>query len=130
MTQVANNDTLVADALRNIVDHASASAVFGAPISRDGVTVLPVAKVSGGGGGGNAPDGGTAGGGAGLGLTAKALGVYVIKDAKVSWRPALDLNKVILGGQIVAVIALFTIRAILKTRRPALVDKPAAVDEQ
>jgi uncharacterized spore protein YtfJ len=95
------------------------------------VTVLPVAKVSGGGGGGggSAPDGTAEGSGGGMGLAAKPLGVYILRNGKVQWRPALDLNKVILGGQIVAVIALFTIRAILKVRKPVPVDKPAAVDE-
>jgi hypothetical protein len=32
------------------------------------------------------------------------------------WRPAVDLNKVILGAQVVAVVALLAIRAIVKTR--------------
>jgi hypothetical protein len=34
----------------------------------------------------------------------------------VSWRPAVDVNKIILGGQVVAVVALLTIRAIVKAR--------------
>lgn len=32
------------------------------------------------------------------------------------WRPAVDLNRIVLGGQIVAVFALLTIRAIVKAR--------------
>ena len=115
MTQTTRNDTAVLDTIRDVVDHATAWTVFGAPISQDGVIVLPVAKISGGGGGGSgsgpAEDGREAGGtGGGLGLSAKALGVYVIRNGKVAWRPAVDVNKVILGGQIVAVIALLTIR--------------------
>jgi hypothetical protein len=34
----------------------------------------------------------------------------------VMWRPAVDLNKVILGAQVVAVVALLTIRAVVKAR--------------
>jgi hypothetical protein len=34
----------------------------------------------------------------------------------VTWRPAVDLNKVILGAQVVAVVALLTIRGIVKAR--------------
>jgi hypothetical protein len=45
--------------------------------------------------------------------------VYILRDTKVQWRPAIDLNKVILGGQIVAVVALLVIRAIVKAREPA-----------
>jgi hypothetical protein len=37
----------------------------------------------------------------------------------VTWRPAVDLNKVILGAQVVAVVALLTIRAIVKARSKA-----------
>jgi len=85
------------------------------------VTVVPVARVSGGGGGGSGsgPDeeGHEASGtGGGVGLSAKPLGVYVVRDGRVSWRPALDLNKVIIGGQIVMVAALLVLRALIKAR--------------
>jgi threonine dehydrogenase-like Zn-dependent dehydrogenase len=32
------------------------------------------------------------------------------------WRPAVDLNKVIMGGQVVAIVALLTLRAVVKAR--------------
>jgi uncharacterized spore protein YtfJ len=124
MTQTVN-DTTVLERIREAVDGASASRVFGTPIVRDGLTVLPVAKIGGGGGGGSgtgpAVDGqetGGAGGGfgGGFGVTAKPLGVFVIKDGTVRWRPAIDVNKVILGGQLVAVTALLVVRAIIKAR--------------
>jgi uncharacterized spore protein YtfJ len=121
MTSTTANNTAVLETVREAVDSATAGRVFGTPVVQDGLTVLPVAKVSGGGGGG----GGTgpasegqesAGAGGGLGVSAKPLGVFVIKDGKVSWRPAIDVNKVILGGQIVAVTALLVVRAFLKAR--------------
>ncbi len=34
-------------------------------------------------------------------------------------RPAVDLNRIVLGGQIVAVVALLTIRTIVKARAKA-----------
>ena len=121
MTQATRNGTPVLETVRGVVDSASADRVFGHPITQDGLTVLPVAKVSGGGGGGsgNAPagDGHEAGGsGGGMGVSAKALGVFVVKDGKVAWRPAVDANKVIIGAQIVAVTALLVIRALIKAR--------------
>ncbi|MBV1854419.1 sporulation protein [Catellatospora sp. NEAU-YM18] len=105
------------DTIGEVVDHASANKVFGSPISQDGITVLPVAKVNGGGGGGGGgqPEAGHEGGG--FGLSAKPLGVFVIKEGRVGWRPAVDVNKVIIGGQIVLVVALLTLRAIMKARR-------------
>jgi hypothetical protein len=34
----------------------------------------------------------------------------------VQWQPAIDINRVILGGQIVAIFALLTVRAIAQVR--------------
>jgi uncharacterized spore protein YtfJ len=118
MTTTAN-DAPILDALRDVVDNATVGKVFGSPIDHDGVVVLPVAKVSGGGGGGSgtgpAPDGQENGGtGGGFGVSAKPLGVFVLKNGKVSWRPAIDVNRVILGGQIVAVTGLLVLRALIK----------------
>jgi hypothetical protein len=37
----------------------------------------------------------------------------------VRWEPAFDLNRVILGGQIVVAVLLLTLRSILKARARA-----------
>jgi uncharacterized spore protein YtfJ len=122
MPQGTHNGTNVLQAVREVVDSTTTGKVFGSPISREGITVLPVAKVSGGGGGGGGAEGGgegeeqAGGAGGGLGVSAKPLGVFVINEGKVDWRPAVDLNKVIIGAQIVAVVALLTIRAVMKAR--------------
>jgi uncharacterized spore protein YtfJ len=114
---MTKNDASVLETIREAVDNASAGRVFGTPFTQDGVTVLPVAKVSGGGGTGPKVEGQEASGsGGGMGLSAKPLGVFVVKEGKVGWRPAVDINKIIMGGQIVAVVALLTIRAIAKAR--------------
>jgi len=117
-----STDTSVLETIREMVDNTTAEKVYGTPITQDHVTVLPVAKVSGGGGGGSgtgpAEEGHESGGsGGGLGLTAKPLGVFVMKDGKVSWRPAIDVNKVILGGQAVAVAALVVAGILIRSRR-------------
>ena len=106
--------TAAADsAMTNFRDQLKPDLVFAPPIERDGVLYLPAAKVRGGGGGG----GDTAGnGGAGFGLTAKPAGMYVIRDGTATWQPALDLNRVILGGQLVAIVALLVLRSILRRR--------------
>jgi uncharacterized spore protein YtfJ len=120
------------DLLRRTVDRATVRAVFGDPVTEGGVTLVPVAKVQGGGGGGGgeAPPAGDAtatagsagaparpgGAGAGIGLSARPLGVYVVRDGQVTWRPAVDVNRVVLGGQIVAVVALLTVRALVRHR--------------
>jgi uncharacterized spore protein YtfJ len=77
--------------------------VFGDPISADGMTVIPVAKVAGGGGGGAK---GVDESGGGFGIGARPAGVFVVRNGDVRWRPAIDVNRVILGGQLVAITAL------------------------
>jgi hypothetical protein len=90
----------------------TARRVFGDPIEVRGVTILPVATVGGGGGGGQR---GSEEGGVGFGVHARPAGVYVIRDnGSVSWRPALNLNLVILGGQLVGLAAILSIRSVLK----------------
>lgn len=108
--------------------------VFGDPIEREGVTLVPVAHVWGGGGGGEGeashhrgqqgggeggggealPTRGTGWGGGGGGF-AHAVGAYVIKDGDVKWQPVVDVNKVILGGQIAGVIIGAEVASIIAT---------------
>ena len=87
--------------------------MFGESIEDQGVTVIPVAKVAGGGGGGGDTEGN---GGGGFGLAGKPAGVYVVEGNGVRWRPAVDVNRVILGGQVVMVVALLVLRSILRHR--------------
>ncbi len=47
---------------------------------------------------------------------AKPAGVYVISGDTVRWQPAVDVNRVILGGQIVAVVMLLVLRSVLRRR--------------
>ncbi|MBI3521851.1 MAG: sporulation protein [Chloroflexi bacterium] len=93
-------------------DAMSVKRVFGEAYEKDGVTVIPVAKVSGGGGGGGGPA--DTGGGAGFGLSARPVGVYVIRDGEVTWKPALDETRVALMGMLVPIIALLTLRSVAK----------------
>ena len=120
MTQTTHDPDVFAG-LREIVGRADADRAFGTPVTQDGTIVLPVAKVGGGGGGaggGAAPgdDKQSTGTGGGFGMSAKALGVYVLRDGKVKWLPAVDVNKIVLGGQLVAVTALLVVRAVLQSR--------------
>ena len=95
--------------------------VFGEPYEKDRVTVIPAARVQGGagGGGGEGPQGEGSGSGSGFGVNARPVGAYVIRGEDVEWRPAIDVNKVILGGQLVAIAALLLARAVVKARRAA-----------
>ena len=105
--------TTLIDSMRQTIDGMQPKQVYGEPIERDGTIFLPAAKVRGAGGGGGDTEGN---GGGGFGLTAKPAGMYVIRDGDAEWRPALDLNRVILGGQIFAIFALFVIWRVFRRR--------------
>ena len=85
--------------------------VYGEPIQEDGVTVIPAANVMGGGGAGGDTEGN---GGGGFGVRARPAGAWVIKNGEATWRPAMDLNRTILMGQLVAIVALLSLRSIVK----------------
>jgi uncharacterized spore protein YtfJ len=87
--------------------------VFGDPVEKDGVTIIPVAQVSGGGGGGGAgiapeenADGAESSGG-GFGGNARPVGVFVVRADGVEWQPALDVT--LLGVLGIALAALMTL---------------------
>ena len=98
----------VEEMLNTAQDAMTVRRVFGDPIKEDGLTIIPVAKVRGGGGGGagEGPDDKGKGWGGGFGVTAKAMGAYVVKDDDVRWVPAIDANRAILVAGLVAMVAL------------------------
>jgi uncharacterized spore protein YtfJ len=95
--------------------------VFGEPQTWDGLTLIPVARVQGGagGGGGEGPEGQGKGSGGGFGMSARPLGAFLIRGDEMTWRPAIDVNRVVLGSQIVVIAALLAIRSIVRARAKA-----------
>lgn len=106
-------------------DSLTVRRVFGDPIERDGTLVLPVASVMGGAGGGGGPMPAGAetttegeaptGEGFGFGMSARPLGVYVIRGDDVEWHPAVDRNRQLMLGAVVSLVTILSIRAILLT---------------
>lgn len=90
-----------------------ANEVFGTPYEKNGLTIIPAAKISGGAGGGGDQHEPQAGG-AGFGVVSAPAGAFVIKGDDVRWQPAVDVNRAILMGQVVAIVALLTLRTIVK----------------
>jgi uncharacterized spore protein YtfJ len=99
----------------------SARRVFGEAVQQGDAIVIPAAKVSGGGGGGEGkgPAEQGSGAGSGFGLTARPAGAFIIRDGKVHWSPAVDVNRIIMGGQIVAIVGLLVLGTVLRARRRA-----------
>jgi uncharacterized spore protein YtfJ len=107
-------DELVATAK----DTLTVSRVYGEPIERDGVTVVPVASVAGGAGGGGGHDAeGQEGEGGGFGVAARPAGMYVIADGDVRWRPAIDVNRLAVCAVVLAGIVAVARRSSLRAAR-------------
>ena len=107
----------VEELLTKARDNRSVSTVFAPPIEKDGITVIPAARVAGGSGGGSGTDEeGQEGEGGGFGIHAKPAGVYVIDGGKVSWQPAVDPNRIV-GAVAAVVIAIVVARTISKLGR-------------
>jgi uncharacterized spore protein YtfJ len=74
---------------------SSARRVFGEAVQQGDSIVIPAAKVSGGGGGGECrgPAEQQSGTGSGFGLSVKSAGAFIIRQGKIRWRPAVDVNR-------------------------------------
>ncbi len=116
-------------ALRELVgsatDAAQVKRVFGQPIEKEGVTVIPVANVRGAFGGGEGapmPGGSSAeaaaavsGWGGGGAFSAVPAGVYVLKNGELSWHPAVDQNRTIALSFLTGILGLLVLRSIART---------------
>ena len=94
--------------------------VFGEPVERDGVILVPAAVIRGGmgGGGGRRHDESTAideadsgvasGEGGGFGVVAAPAGAYVLREGQVHWRPAINVNLLVSAATAVMITWLLT----------------------
>lgn len=108
----------VLDRIAAVKDAMTVSRAFGEAYQVDDVTVIPVATVRGGVGGGQGQgrvaDEGGSGAGMGFGVLVRPVGVYTVKEGTVTWQPAFDVMRVIIGGQVLGLAAILTARRILR----------------
>jgi uncharacterized spore protein YtfJ len=97
-------------------DAMTVKRVYGDPIERDGIMVIPAAKVAGGGGGGGDSENNAGGG---FGVSAKPAGAWIIRNGEVTWEPAIDATRIATLGMVVAIIFLWTVRSIGKANARA-----------
>jgi uncharacterized spore protein YtfJ len=115
-------DRILSTVAERLGNHASAKAVFGEPVERDGITIIPVAKVrmgfgaGGGSGSGHDHDSGEGGGGGG-GTMATPLGYIEISAAGAEFRPIhhpADMWPTVLAVGAAAFLALQGLRALFR----------------
>jgi len=120
------------DLLGKIAQDLSVGRSFGTAYEKDGSLIIPVALVAGGGGAGEgssgypdtdgaheadgepSSDAPSNGSGGGFGGVVMPVGVYVVKDEKVRWVPAVSANLVIV---VVFVLVRMMLRSHLRARR-------------
>jgi uncharacterized spore protein YtfJ len=115
-----------------IQDEVGASACFGAPVERDGHTIIPVARVSfgygmgfGGGSGGKGVPGDFAdaqteggeggGGGGGGGGSSTPVAIIDITDNDVKISPITDATRIAITGTLFAAWAVFWLMLTIRT---------------
>ena len=116
MEETAKNErnSFIERLARQLGVSANASTIYGEPVERDGVTVIPAAKAMygfGGGSGSKASEEGTGGGG-GMGI--KPVGYIEIKDGVTRFRSVPDPERVIKIIGVSGVMSLLIIKALTK----------------
>ena len=100
---------------------AGAAAVYGAPVERDGVTVIPVAKVrwgfGGGSGTGEGPEGQSGGAGAGGGVSATPMGYIELRDGAAEFKAIRDPSSLLMVAPVILASGLATALIIGAVRR-------------
>jgi len=117
-TRAATGMTFIERLADKVSRTASSTTVYGAPVERDGITVVPVAKVRYGFGGGSGrkprDEEGSGGGG---GVYARPVGYIEIKDDSSQYRPIRDpaaMVPVIAVGGLVGIVALRILARLLR----------------
>lgn len=86
----------VTEVLGAAKDAITVKRIYAEPYEKDGLTVIAAAVVRGGAGGGTGHDGnGQDGEGGGFGMIGRPAGAFIIENGQVSWRPAVDPNRII-----------------------------------
>ncbi len=92
----------------------SAKYVYAEPIHQGDAIIIPAARIRGGAGGGEGRQEKGAGSGAGFGLNATPAGAFIVRDGRVQWKPAVEVNRIVLGAQIVAALAIWMLGRLLR----------------
>lgn len=91
-------NAFVQDLAERVGARVGAQTVFGEPVEREGVTVIPVARAAWGFGGGSGQGDEGEGSGGGGGVSTSAIGYLEIKDGQTSFRPIVDTRPFVIAA--------------------------------
>jgi len=93
------------DALPQFSSAFAAKRVYSEPYTVDGTTVITAAAISGGAGmRQSASSDDAAGKRAGMGGAARPVGAYVLREGRVMWKPAIDVERVLARGLLIGAV--------------------------
>jgi uncharacterized spore protein YtfJ len=105
------------DVLLQLAARLRENQVFGPPVQRDRVTVVPVAHIRAGGGLGGAAHRGPHETNGGFGFVARPAGAWIVEDSgTVRWQPAVDVTRMAVLAQLTAAAALLLLVASRRSR--------------
>ncbi len=108
--------------LQRLAQYVRTDTIFGQPVEREDVTVIPVARARlGFGGGGGSDKTGERGGGAGGALMIDPAGFILIRKGKARFKPIVNpmlfVPVAIVLGTLAAVLVLGALRSVLAPAR-------------
>ncbi|MBB5154819.1 hypothetical protein [Saccharopolyspora phatthalungensis] len=103
-----------ADILETLAERLGEHQVFGDPVQQGDTTLLPVASIRvGGGRRGRRDDDGR-----GIGVISRPVGAFSISpDGQVAWHPAVNVNRIVWGGQLALAAALIALAIAFRRKR-------------
>ncbi|GAB3295085.1 hypothetical protein [Parasphingorhabdus pacifica] len=95
--------------------------VFGQPVQQGATTLVPVARIRVGGGRRRRAEN------EGTGVVSHPVGAWSIReDGTVCWHPAVDINRIVRGGQF-ALAAVLVVAAVAFRRRATVRRSPGVI---
>jgi hypothetical protein len=74
----------------------------------------------GGGGGTDQRDAAASGSGVIFAVNTRPVGAFVVKDGEVAWVPSVDVMRIVIGAQILALATVLVVGRVLLRRRRRL----------
>jgi uncharacterized spore protein YtfJ len=127
LTLSEQENMFIEGVVKKLADNARAAVVFADPVEREGLTIIPIARLSWGFGGGTGSDkkGTSSGMGGGGGITAVPVGYIELKGGKARFSPIVDFSKIIPVAIVLSLLISLLLRRLAKRPKARQLVQPA-----